>query len=539
MPIDPSVLLGAKGIDIPSPFQQMGQNLTLGNLANQFQMGQMGVQEAQGMMSLLQEHPEYLQAFMPGGGQGGQGGQGGPNISNLTPGQGMALMKAAPSLLNMAKTQAETKKALDDAAKAHQDMVTAAIEPLANRAKYYLSNSDDANWNGLLEHALQVKQRLGPDAPPMQIDDVNNPQQRTQLAQSLWTYSTKPAEQEKMGETIAQAALTRMNTAKALADIQGIPFSQALALYDSTTKRAEATKIITPPGSPNPIAINPNVAEPNIKIPPPVQTPGMPSQPTPQFAPPNAVVQPLTAAQRMIALRDSGGGGIDAATGQSLAQSGVPSGTPTATPITTSATGGAAPLIPPPDLMKAREEKVAEVSKNDTTADRVLQIVPPLLEMARSGYNGPIAGSETGRKVLQFLSPFLPQDMQEKIASTRASDVLTGELLGSLIKEMSQRGGQAVMRQALLFKPGTENSLQSRLQMGNAMIQDAYNMKNAGRSLKGYIQTNPSDYALSGWQSPPPAIWVQHDGMYHQFPNETQVSRQQFKWAQEDQAQAP
>src|SRR5262245_48768031 len=67
MPIDPNILLAAKGIDVPSPFQMASQGMTLADLASQNAVRNMALRAAQRKDAAAAALGQVLPALAQGG----------------------------------------------------------------------------------------------------------------------------------------------------------------------------------------------------------------------------------------------------------------------------------------------------------------------------------------------------------------------------------------------------------------------------------------------------------------------------------------
>ena len=143
--MDTNILLGAKGIEIPNPLQAAGQGLTLANLYNSNQLGQMNL-EMQRQRAAFYGGPDAA-AMWNGGGAGGA--PGAPDMSSIGK-YGLA----APGLVeDFLKMQKQTSDIAESQAKAEQsrtEALTKKLTTLGNYSAKAMENPTPQNIQGYL-----------------------------------------------------------------------------------------------------------------------------------------------------------------------------------------------------------------------------------------------------------------------------------------------------------------------------------------------------------------------------------------------------
>jgi hypothetical protein len=190
-------------------------------------------------------------------------------------------------------------------------------------------------------------------------------------------------------------------------------------------------------------------------------------------------------------------------------------GGPSVTPIAGgTGTTDETPSPPPSPQMKLTPTQAAMVKAQGPVLDastqvigqaqRILTLATPLKALIASGYNGPLAASPLGRQFLAQASAsgLVSQEMQDKWANSKASEVFSQDMLGAIIKEFGNRGGVAIASVAALGKPGLENNLQSRMAMVNAIETDATNSLKMHAAKIKYMRDHPDDPLATDFKPP-------------------------------------
>ena len=152
--------------------------------------------------------------------------------------------------------------------------------------------------------------------------------------------------------------------------------------------------------------------------------------------------------------------------------------------------------------LETLKPRIESVNTNTDMARRMLQITPALKQLVQSGYSGPLIASNAGRMVLQTLGEM---GMNTKgFENMRASDVLTGEMLGPMVHQLSKAGSQLSLKVVQGLKPGSENSAGVRMAIIEAMEHDSRNIVNYGNEFNKYLSANPMDFGLTGFKPPEP-----------------------------------
>jgi hypothetical protein len=461
----------------------LGKGMTLGNLATENQLKQLQLQQ-------LQANQGYWSAATQNQ-QGAQPGQGPSNPYavdyNALAQHPMAAMTVVPALLKMQQEQTAADKNIADAAEARRKTRDAALAEAGRQADNFLGNPDAPGaYDALVKNTSQLGIGAFVSPPP-------DPSQAPPAAIVGWAKqlsAMNPVQRADIGKTSAETKKTEA----------GLPYTGPQAAADLAKTQAEGAAIYKPEIKLNTLTGNYEAIYPMGQQPTSLQAFKASGQTANQAPTANSEAAGIAA--------DKAGMPFDYNTGAPPPAAPAPLQLPTG-PIVQQMPGPqAAPTPSQASDIKAVEPRLTKVQEDMGFASRIKEIMPPLVALAESGYNGPLVGNETGKKILAAMDAagMLTPEAKAKYDNLRASDALTLEVMGPMIKEMSTRGGIGVARMVQEGKPGSENSLSARIAMAKALTNDANNIMDYGTKMFQYRKDNPTDFAMTGFQQPSPYV---------------------------------
>lgn len=533
---------GAQGINVPNPIALNQGALTVGNLANQYQGGQINLQLQRAMLAAMQD-PGYSGAM----GQlfGGALGSGGtPGAAQ--PGQADAVQswfqRNPIGALQVMGQRAQLMTALSqvgknnaDAAQAEQSMRASIYQQWSGLGSSYGNTKGGALTDSQKNMFWSLSQRAaGVGAIPQQFlpeiyqhltsDQDGGKAFLGQLGVAGVNYAEQATGGLAAAKTPGTPGLIGAQTAEATAKAGSTPLEAAASAATAASRGAtvETSPVTGQPmivrKSPGPEAYLSGAGGGGGSATVPVSVPFAPQNPQEAAAlaavraagPAPAAFEATQGAPTDItqSLAPGGAYGPAAAAASAPTTGGVGSATPVTgpngQPVQTA-------LTPPQAEQKtALGKQLDQVNAGTLEAQRVQQLLPLARSFLQSGYTGTFAGSETGKALLNALSSagLLSTAAAQKLANMRASDAVVTELLAPMARMLSSRGSNMAMKVASNAKPGTENSLPVALQMINALGIDAANQVRYGKAFNAYTAANPSDLGMVGFQPPTPVTFA-------------------------------
>ena len=241
MAFDPSLLLQAKGIDISSPLAMGTQAMTLGNLANQNQLGQIQVQQQQALMQAWSDPraAQMVQSFMDPS-QIGQGASLARDLATDYPKAAPQIMQGA---LGLMKEQTGIGLAQSETGEHLANTVTKRLGPIGNlAANIAVDPTNDMAWQNLtntIQMTPGIAQYLG--LPP-NAATITDPGQRRNMSQQWASAVLDPKANADMRAIIAKTPLEvtglQLGNAKTATEIGQMPAELAVKQQNAATESA-------------------------------------------------------------------------------------------------------------------------------------------------------------------------------------------------------------------------------------------------------------------------------------------------------------
>jgi hypothetical protein len=495
------------------------QGMSLGEMAQKMQMGQLQLQQAQQQAALWQDPSmaPVLQSLLGGGGQGGSapGAQGGSgpqsgDIASLQSKYGLALPGFVNQALTMQKNAADVGKLTSDTTKNYQDITEKRLGVVAHFADNYASTNNPQSY---AQMAVNV-QGWGLDkylgSPP---DPSQDPQGAQTYATAAQGTLLDPTNRANMAKAIAETGVAQQT-------VQQGPAKLAIAQQDAAVKAATAgidiSKYMT--GEPfqgtdgqiymkqpatdangnRTLNVVPamlggagGAGPPNIT---PPGTPSVPPVPSGTVPPVPGVTDPgIADRQALMDQLQANGSPRSAMGGAPTAPNAVqplPPGTPGMGPTPPATVGQAAQAVNPSAigmttgskaLLDVDAKTAGDLAAKIPSGYAALQNLDNMAQTAASGvgiYSGPIKGSDFFQSVAGVLSqlPGAPDNMAAKVSNTQAWKQQGGEFLLDTMGEMKGfvPRSAAAMNAIRAIKPNEVMTPQAQ-QMVISFLRDAIN----------------------------------------------------------------
>jgi hypothetical protein len=487
--IDPSVLLGARGVQVANPLELAGKGATLAELMTRVQQGQLAVQTQQQGADLYND-PRFLalmtgQAGAGGGAPGGGGGMpgaegapgsGGPGsdqpqttLADVLRGRGLAAPGALRALTDLQKTRAEIGEKNAQSLKLVQDVTTARIQTAGNIAAQLARNPTPQAYQALI---MQMQfARLPMEAFGTPPSMMAGPDAIRDYANTIAAAATTPKDAAEVAKTygllpgdIAQQGATLAKTKAETEKTQG---ESGLLTYNAQTGRISANASAT------------NAATESRAQ---------------QFGRATLGVNDLGQGYAVTPASTTG----QAPTG-SIAQ-GAQVGTPAGVKAAAVAGG-------------------AEVGELATKAQSAAQLQAMIGEMraqeARGIYSGGIMGTEGAKRMVGLLAAagVLPQAQADKLAHTQVFDAEAQQVVADAVSQFA--GSRIAARELPFFqgtKPSTTQLAQARQDLYGSLYNRAQRAIDQAQQAGQHLRT-PGNVDLSNFQPqyksvPLPAIDV-------------------------------
>lgn len=470
--MDTSFLLGGKGVEAPDPLAMAGKGLTLAQLMNTVQAGNMGL-ETQRQTAAAYSDPDVLRQLGAALGGGGGIGGGSPLDLSVLSKYGLATPGLVEGFQKMGIQSATIAKDRAEALKAEVESRTKQIATASQFAMKAADNPTPQNIQGYLrQHSFAglPADFFGPMPP------LGSPKEAWQTyLTGVAAASQDPAAQLAIAKQAVmlprEALASDVGTAKAALETQQMPQKLSISQqeantgsFNAATTRAgfTAPEMFFPPGSNVPqfrskdmgggMTIAPGVGETGgtIRSMPGNQTPpGTPSG-APVNAPSNTAAQTTRGVVKPPAIVDH-----------------VPGERPT--------------LGEPPGRIKLNEAaagKVADMQDTLPTIYSALQRFNSLKQQIEGDQlmTGPVFGSNGMKQIAGMVSglPGMPPGLRERVANTQVADAtalsgvfnLMGEGKGTLPRST------AALDMLVSAKPGTTQYKDAMLALTNALISD-------------------------------------------------------------------
>lgn len=445
MPLDPSILLQSTPFQMPNQLDLAGKGLTLANLANSNQMGNIQVMQAQQQMKMMAD-PRYSQAVaqMLGGGESQSGN---PDFSFLSsyPAAGQA---AIEQLLKMRQTAAATEK---DTAAAQMDRASTVVKK-TNLLASFAANMDPTDQDAKFR-LLNGVYSLGMDKlmPPPKIDA--SPGDWQAYANGVYTMGTDPEKQTQIAVARAKlgpdVAKTLQETLTSQAEENKARVDAGLAPIKVSIERQQA----------NAASLNAATHQAEFLNPSPIidETSGQ-------------VVQPK---------RTAGPGGY----------------TTSAAPIT-DAQGNPIQVRPTNaqgSLAKGAGDEVANLQAKAASAAQFKALLQDMAQQDAKGiYSGGVMGSDGAKKMVNILGGLglLSKEQVAKLANTQVYDAESRQLVADAV---SQFAGRTVAARELPFfqetKPSTIQAQQARDSLYDTLYNRSDRVQQQAAQASSYINT--------------------------------------------------
>jgi hypothetical protein len=494
MPIDPNILLGAKGIDLPNPLALAQQGLTIGNLANQNALTGLAVQQQQQMQNLYSD-PQYLEGFSKMLGLAGGGDS--DALMQALQQNPLAAASAIGGLLKMQGEAATRDDLIAKAEKTRFDTKNAALDNLSSSAAAFFTNPSDAGLKSVINQMafMQKAHHISPQDYGVNVDDLIS------------------GDPQRLFNATQQLALLRTPT-KDQASIVNMTVDNWSKIAETKLKFLEQNKpVLGEDVSGNQIRTTPYAqgTAPQMPAPPNVpQVPGAPvmpqvgGQPAPNYN--GAVGSGNTPANtpndRIAILQGELQKLPDDDPNRQLLQR----------EINRLAGGGGQPTGTKMKLSAEEEGDLKNTLKEAENANAAGIAAPQtkslVIDMRNKDLSGMIAGPVAGREwfqtMMQVLSPLMSPEDQAKIAQTNSWQADTGVLIANAVKQFVGAGGRVAARELDFFKDIKPNLLMT--QEGRmAVYENIYSMADKlaqnQAQLQAYrdAQRAKGNYSLGGF----------------------------------------
>jgi len=495
---DNSFLMQAKGIDAPNPLDMAAKGLTLGDLYQKNQAGQLALDTARQRAAMYAD-PAFSQLFTGGA-------NGTPDMSAL--GDLMSrLPLAAPeglkSVMDYQKQQADIHEANAKALAQDAEAMSKKLTIYGNYAAEAAKNPTPQLIQGALRQHGLINQAMCGQLPP----DFFGPMPALGSTADQWAQyfngvasvtkdeNARLAAAKQMVMLPLEAAASQAGTAKTLQETKQMPEELAVkkqvantGSYEAATQRAAFLKptMVTAPGTNQPS----------------FQQPGMGGQM--QMTP--AVPLPGGGFGTPAAGMPAGGGGPGfGGAGTSAPRNAAPAPNPAAAgPLS----GGGPPPVPPvqgPQGPVTFGLNPAQIEMNKAMGAKVAEMADtlPVIHSAQMRFislkdqmenekvlNGPLFGSEGFKEIAGIVSalPGMPPQLRDYVANTQFADAsalsgmfnLMGEGKGTLPRSTT---AMEVLRQS---KPGTQQYKEAMIRLTNALLLD---LNDRAKIIDNFSQT--------------------------------------------------
>lgn len=507
----------------PNFFPALNQsNLTIGQLSNQVQSGQLDLMQKRALIDFMQtpQYGQMMNAFVNQALGSGDGTQPSVDVS----GAGMAAGPLLTQAMGLAKNGAEISKARADALAATTKARNEQIQTIANAAGGIAAMDGPIDMGKLSALYTQAQGAgagwlMGPLQAAVQTgDDGQIRAALNNIAQAGTTY----LQRAQGGKAAVETALAgpQFNLQVALAKLKA---------GEVTLEKDVNGQFVFMPKYPNaPAALGGQQTAPPTTsgAPQPAGGPGTYRIDGAGTMTPDQIAAINADAAKSGLQPVSGTPGISTPPAPAAAPSGQ-SAPPVVTP-----TGVQGALSPAQQTLKSAGDAIVKpVATAAAESVQLMRILPQLRAEMAQGYTGPIAGSEAGKALLNFAVDrgWLTPQQQGMVGAMRASDGLVAQLLAPMVRGMSPRGSNAALKYIQGVKPGTENSAPVAQQMISAMMADARNAIASYKNLGQYMASNPTDYGLTGWNAPAPQM-PPPPGQYSANPPAASLANIGAKW---------
>jgi hypothetical protein len=469
MPIDASILLGAKGIELPNPLALAQQGLTLGDLANKNMLGQLQVKQAQQTQDLYSD-PQYLSQFVNMLNPGGDPQQSAALMDTLQKNP-LAAASVIKGLLEMQKEVATRDKTKMDTEKTSLEMQEIGGKRLANTAFGFINEPSAQGFDSVLRQLdfMQNHHGVKPSDYGVNVADLTSgdPQKIFGSLQQLAGLTTDPDKRATIAKMSGEQVIAKQ---KLILD--------ALKLNEPKVETSPLTGkvVVTTPYAPGqaPSGTVTTAPIPGFGGPPPGSQPG---QGTPMQAPVVGQPAPPAVANMQVEAPQSPRPEDQIAFLQKQLEEAKPEQKPAiqaqinalAKPVTSSAqvrdTGvQIAPGAKQGELIKGAVGEYNNLQASAQAAPQIQALVDELRKKEAMGvYSGGIQGTDFFKTLASRLAAagLVGPEGVEKIGNTQAWEADTGNLVAQAIKAWVGAGGRVAAREIDYFKNLKPNLLQT------------------------------------------------------------------------------